>query len=192
MTKLYQLSLFYFLSILHLVPAPVPRCSPFIIINKLAEFSNVLSDSNPYFPVPPCEYGGPGNAIRYGDYESVFVLARPDLIPRHNFYELIWFMKYGASRFGRILNGEQKFIADGNILQEGYKHYTPYVRTKQIGTNTYRNPIIINDERLYNKVVGNRIQWLLNRNRNRQQSHNHKSGGGTYEYTKPTHVRYIH
>ncbi|CAB4061001.1 unnamed protein product [Lepeophtheirus salmonis] len=98
--------------------APVPRCSPFIIINKLAEFSNVLSDSNPYFPVPPCEYGGPGNAIRYGDYESVFVLARPDLIPRHNFYELIWFMKYGASRFGRILNGEQKFIADGNILQE--------------------------------------------------------------------------
>ena len=39
-----------------LVPAPVPRCSPFIIINKLAEFSNILSDSNPYFPLPPCKY----------------------------------------------------------------------------------------------------------------------------------------
>ena len=35
-------------------PAPVPRCSPLIIINKLAESSNILSDSNPYFPVPPC------------------------------------------------------------------------------------------------------------------------------------------
>ena len=36
-------------------PAPVPRCSPMIIINKLAESSNILSDSNPYFPVPPCK-----------------------------------------------------------------------------------------------------------------------------------------
>ena len=32
-------------------PAPVPRCSPFVFINKLAEFSNIWSDSNPYFPV---------------------------------------------------------------------------------------------------------------------------------------------
>ena len=39
-----------------LVPAPVPRCSPFIIINKLAEWSNLKSDANHYFPVPPCKY----------------------------------------------------------------------------------------------------------------------------------------
>jgi len=37
------------------VPAPVPRCSFFIIINKLSEYSNILSDANPYFPVPPCK-----------------------------------------------------------------------------------------------------------------------------------------
>ena len=40
-------------------PAPVPRCSPFIFINKLAEWTNVWSDSNPYFPgndlCLPCE-----------------------------------------------------------------------------------------------------------------------------------------
>ena len=53
------------------VPAPVPRCSPFIFINKLAEWSNVWSDSNPYFPVPPCEYGGPVEALAKGDLEYV-------------------------------------------------------------------------------------------------------------------------
>ena len=48
------------------VPAPVPRCSPFIIINKLAEFNSIMSDANPYFPLPPCEYGGPLEALRAG------------------------------------------------------------------------------------------------------------------------------
>ncbi|XP_040566679.1 uncharacterized protein [Lepeophtheirus salmonis] len=143
------------------VPAPVPRCSPFIIINKLAEFSNLVSDSNPYFPVPPCEYGGPLEAIRAGDYEAVFVLARPELVPRHNFYELVWFLKFGAERLGRILRGEEKFIADQNILREGYQHYTPYVRTRQIGHDTFRDPIIINDKRLYNRIVGSRLRWLF-------------------------------
>jgi hypothetical protein len=37
------------------VPAPVPRCSFFIGINKISEYSNILSDANPYFPVPPCK-----------------------------------------------------------------------------------------------------------------------------------------
>ena len=32
--------------------APVPRCSPFIIINKIPESSNFMNDFNPYFPVP--------------------------------------------------------------------------------------------------------------------------------------------
>ena len=39
-----------------LVPAPVPRCSPLLFINKLPESSNLLSDANPYFPVPPCKF----------------------------------------------------------------------------------------------------------------------------------------
>ena len=50
-------------------PAPVPRCSPFIFINKLAEWTNVWSDSNPYFPVPPCEHGGPLEALARGDLQ---------------------------------------------------------------------------------------------------------------------------
>ena len=41
------------------VPAPVPRCSPWIIINKLVEWNSLWSDNNPYFPIRPCEYGGP-------------------------------------------------------------------------------------------------------------------------------------
>ena len=35
--------------------APVPRCSPFIIINKIPESSNFGNDFNPYFPVPGSE-----------------------------------------------------------------------------------------------------------------------------------------
>ena len=49
--------------------APVPRCSPLIIINKVPDSTNLLSDLSPYFPVPPCEYGGPLAALRAGDYE---------------------------------------------------------------------------------------------------------------------------
>ena len=32
--------------------APVPRCSPFIIINKIPESTSLGADFNPYFPVP--------------------------------------------------------------------------------------------------------------------------------------------
>ena len=31
---------------------PVPRCSPFIIINKIPESTSFGADFNPYFPVP--------------------------------------------------------------------------------------------------------------------------------------------
>ena len=106
-------------------PAPVPRCSPFIIINKLAEFNNLMSDSNPYFPMPPCEYGSWQNALRKGDFRSVFVLAEPQKIPLHNFYEFIWFLKTGLPRIARFLTGKQKFITDNRILREGYQHHTP-------------------------------------------------------------------
>ena len=105
-------------------PAPVPRCSPFFIINKLAEFNNLMSDSNPYFPMPPCEYGNAMNALRAGDFRSVFVLAEPAKIPLHNFYELVWFLKTGFPRFMRMVTGKEKFFTDQKILRERYKHYT--------------------------------------------------------------------
>ena len=107
------------------VPAPVPRCSPFIIINKVVEWNSIFSDSNPYFPVPPCEYGGPLQALAAGDWDAVFVLARPQNVPRHNFYELIWFLKTGLPRIWRVLAGKEPFVKDINILKEGYQHYTP-------------------------------------------------------------------
>lgn len=142
------------------VPAPVPRCSPFLIINKVVEFNSLMSDNNPYFPVPPCEYGGPLEAIKAGDFKAVSVLAEPLKIPRHNFYELIWLLKTGAARLGRVLSGEESIITDMNILREGYQHYTPYVRTHQLGHGTRRRPEIIDNKSIYNKVVGGKIRSL--------------------------------
>ena len=45
------------------------------------------------------EYGGPKEALKAGDHKAVFVLAEPEKIPRHNFYEFVWFLKTGLSRF---------------------------------------------------------------------------------------------
>ena len=47
------------------------------------------------------EYGGPLNALKHGDFKSVFVFAEPQKIPQHNFYELIWLLKTGAPRIVR-------------------------------------------------------------------------------------------
>lgn len=143
------------------VPAPVPRCSPFIIINKLAEHSSIWSDSNPYFPVPPCEYGGPLEALAAGDPKSVFVLAQPQKVPLHNFYEFIWLLKTGIPRMARIIAGTEKAVTDPNILSEGYQHYTPYERTKQIGHGTRHRPEIIDDFNIYRRVVGGKIGSLI-------------------------------
>jgi len=144
------------------VPAPVPRCSPFILINKVAEFSNIWSDSNPFFPVPPCEYGSPLNAIAAGDLEAVSVFARPFNIPRHNFYEFIWLIKTGIPRMFRVATGREPFIMDENILREGYTHSTRNPRTRQLGHGTLRRPKIINDKGTYTSVVLNKIRSLIN------------------------------
>lgn len=136
-----------------LVPAPVPRCSPLIIINKLAEYNSLMSDSNPYFPVPPCEYGGPLQAIQAGDWKAVSVFAEPAKIPLHNFYELIWFMKTGSARLGRILRGKEELTYDRRILREGYQHHTKNIRTEQFGHGTRRRPELINNRKLYDKFV---------------------------------------
>ena len=110
------------------VPAPVPRCSPWIIINKLVEWNSLWSDSNAYFPVGPCEYGGPIGALLAGDTDAVFLLNQPEKIPRHNLYEFVWFLKTGLLRGIRMMLGLEPFEADINILLEGYQHYTPWVQ----------------------------------------------------------------
>ena len=33
-----------------------------------------------------------------GDYEAIFLFDQPDLIPRHNLYEFVWFLRTGYSR----------------------------------------------------------------------------------------------
>eukprot|EP00095_Tigriopus_kingsejongensis_P002398 maker-scaffold1073_size64583-snap-gene-0.7 protein:Tk02398 transcript:maker-scaffold1073_size64583-snap-gene-0.7-mRNA-1 annotation:"unnamed protein product" len=146
------------LELIQPVPAPVPRCSPLIIINKLAESTNILSDSNPYFPVPPCEYGGWTEALAEGDFQAVSIFAEPQKIPLHNFYEFIWLLKTGGPRMFRMLTGEEEFKMNRQILNEGYHHHTPHVRTQQFGQYTHRNPIIIDDKNTYKVIVGNRIK----------------------------------
>lgn len=142
-------------------PAPVPRCSPFVFINKLAEWSNIWSDSNPYFPVPPCEYGGPLEALAKGDLRSVLVTAQPQNIPLHNLYEFVWLLKTGIPRMVRILAGKEPFVYDANILREGYQHSTPYVRTEQLGHGTKRRPEIINNKLTYKSVLGDKVGQLV-------------------------------
>ena len=44
--------------------------------------------------------------------------------PRHNIYELVWFLKTGGTRMARMMLGLEPFVADINILLEGYQHYT--------------------------------------------------------------------
>lgn len=168
-------------------PAPVPRCSPWLIINKLVESNSWTSDSNPYFPVPPCEYGGPKEALNAGDHKAVFVLAEPEKIPRHNFYEFVWFLKTGLPRALRMMAGGENFIFDKGILKEGYKkHSTPYVRTHPLGRPTIRNPTIIDDKYLYDRIVKGKIRDLI-RNGPDTRTNNHytyqgnllaASGGG--------------
>ena len=111
------------------------------------------SDSNSYFPVGPCEYGGPLQALMAGDANAggfsssycprsteklvvimmtfkplpmlVFLLDEPEKIPRHNIYELVWFLKTGMTRMKRMMLGLEPFVYDFGILTEGYQHYTP-------------------------------------------------------------------
>jgi len=149
------------LSSLPCIPAPVPRCSPFIIINKLVEWTSLWSDSNGYFPVGPCEYGGPFRALQEGDLNAVFLLDEPEKIPRHNIYEFVWFLKTGMTRMKRMMLGLEPFRADFNILTEGYQHYTPGVRTTQLGHGTERRPELIDDEELWVDFVGGKIRSLF-------------------------------
>ena len=106
----------------------------------MVEWTSLWSDSNAQFPVGPCEfhekillselinilgeYGGPFGALLAGDTKAVFLLEEPEKIPRHNIYELVWFLKTGGTRMARMMLGLEPFVADINILLEGYQHYT--------------------------------------------------------------------
>lgn len=168
-----------------LVPAPVPRCSPLIFINKLAEWSNLKSDSNPYFPVPPCEYGGPIQALKAKDFEAVSVLARPERIPLHNIYEFVWLLKTGFPRLLRVLTGRQEFVYDKRILLEGYQHYTKYPRTKKIGFKKYRDPSFIDNFRKWKRTLKHMKQGLKTHGPDKFDPHEDLRDSGYY--TKPTH-----
>ena len=57
-----------------------------------------LTDLNKTYVLFTGEHGGWRQALDAGDYRSVFVLAEPLKIPRHNFYEFIWLLKTGGPR----------------------------------------------------------------------------------------------
>lgn len=139
--------------------APVPRCSPYLLINKLMEWNSWSSDMNPYFPVPPCEHGGPMQAIMKGDYKSVFVLADPEIVPRHNLHEIIWFMKTGYTRLRRILKNKEPIDYDFDILREGYaNHHTDRIRTTQLGHGTERRPELLDNKEMSINFQGEKLK----------------------------------
>jgi len=131
--------------------APVPRCSPFIIINKVPESNSFSADFNPYFPVPECEYGGPLQALMAGDFAAVSLLADGGWkIPRHNAYELLWLFTKGPERLRRIIAGEEEFEFDPSILFEGYSHNRG---TQRIGSGTHRDTSAINNDELFKQGI---------------------------------------
>lgn len=152
------------------VPAPVPPCSPWIIINKLVEWNSFTSDSNAQFPVGQCKYSGPIEALLEGDTDAVFLLNAPEKIPRHNIYELVWFLKTGFTRMKRMMLGLEPFVYDFGILFEGYKHYTPRTRDTQLGHGTKRRPELIDDERLWHRFVTDKFLSLLTEGPDLQQT----------------------
>eukprot|EP00088_Acartia_fossae_P045731 TRINITY_DN49282_c0_g1_i1.p1 TRINITY_DN49282_c0_g1~~TRINITY_DN49282_c0_g1_i1.p1 ORF type:complete len:201 (+),score=40.49 TRINITY_DN49282_c0_g1_i1:46-648(+) len=152
------MKILFLLTFLSSAYAPVPRCSPFFIINKLMEWNSWTSDMNPYFPVPPCEHGGPMQAVLAGDYRSVFIMDTPEIIPRHNLHELIWYMKTGYSRLRRMMKNKEPLEFDFNIMREGFDHYTPKIRTKQMGHETERRPEVLDSEEIYINFAGEKLK----------------------------------
>merc|ERR1711988_223533 len=60
----------------------------------------------------------------------------------------------------RILAGNEPFISDSRILQEGYQHFSSNVRTTQIGHNTSRRPEIIDNFKTFKGIVSDKIDKL--------------------------------
>jgi len=105
-----------------------------------------------------------------GDANAVFLLDEPEKIPRHNIYELVWFLKTGMTRMKRMMLGLEPFVYDFGILTEGYQHYTPRVRTTQLGHGTRRRPEFIDNEELWKKFVKSRFNSFLTEGPDKQQT----------------------
>jgi len=105
-----------------------------------------------------------------GDANAVFLLDEPEKIPRHNLYELVWFLKTGMTRMKRMMLGLEPFVYDFGILTEGYQHYTPRVRTTQLGHGTRRRPEFIDNEELWKKFVKSRFNSFLTEGPDKQQT----------------------
>jgi len=134
--------------------APMPPCSPFILMNKVVESTSLLSDIHPYYPIPPCPYSGPLEALSKGDYDSVVIKD----IPRHLWYELSWLLAVGLPRKWRALTGSYPVQVDTSILGEGYKHSTTHPRTRQLGHWSTRNPRIFQHQPSYDRIVSNNFR----------------------------------
>ena len=146
-----------FLLMLQTAFAPVPRCSPFIIINKIPESSNFMNDFNPYFPVPECEYGGPLQAMLAGDFKAVSLLADGAWkIPRHNAYEGLWLFTKGPEKLKKFITGEEEFQFDPSILFEGYSHDRG---TKRIGQDDHRDTTAIDNDYLFKQGIKDLINY---------------------------------
>jgi len=136
--------------------APMPPCSPFILMNKLIESSNLMSDIHPYYPIPPCPHGGPLEALAKGDTESVFIKG----VPGHLWYELSWLLAIGLPRKLKALQGEYPVKINTDILTEGYQHHTRHPRTRQFGHSSFRNPSMFNNKNAFDKVVAGNYRKL--------------------------------
>ena len=142
-------------------PGPGPQLLPLHHHQQAGGVDLPLVRQQFLFPVGPCEYGGPFRALQEGDYNAVFLLDEPEKVPRHNIYEFVWFLKTGLTRMKRMMLGLEPFQADFNILTEGYQHYTPSIRTTQLGHGTERRPEIIDDPDTFVDFVGGKIRSLF-------------------------------
>eukprot|EP00090_Calanus_glacialis_P046481 TRINITY_DN9155_c0_g1_i1.p1 TRINITY_DN9155_c0_g1~~TRINITY_DN9155_c0_g1_i1.p1 ORF type:complete len:168 (-),score=24.31 TRINITY_DN9155_c0_g1_i1:477-980(-) len=129
--------------------APMPPCSPFILMNKMIESSNLLSDIHPYYPIPPCPHGGPLQALSKGDINSVFIKD----VPRHLWYELSWLLAVGLPRKWEAITGKYPVKVNMDILTEGYKHKTREPRTEQFGHSSSRNPDLFHQKKIFDQLV---------------------------------------
>lgn len=136
----------------------MPPCSPLIIINKLIESNSFTSDLHPYYPVPPCPYEGPLEALEAGDVDLV---VGPQNIPRHLLYELSWLLATGLPRKLGLLTGREKLLVQPRILSEGYSHHTRTARTRQLGHNSRRNPRLYQQQHQFDSRVSNNWQSFL-------------------------------
>uniref|UniRef100_A0A0K2TS82 Uncharacterized protein n=1 Tax=Lepeophtheirus salmonis TaxID=72036 RepID=A0A0K2TS82_LEPSM len=115
------------------VTAPFPPCSPLYRLNKLIEGNNWSSDMNRFYPVKPCPYKNPsrapGRLRTFSAHTASFLLD-------HILSETNWFLRKGIPRGIKMLTGQEKFLINHNIIDEGiHEHYggRGRLRTRHFG-----------------------------------------------------------